>query len=299
MTIWTKLAELNPKHFFLDTWQSSNEESAGLREIDRAQGKRLDLTPFYIFVLVAVIVTGQEYFGGRNNFRHLVDFINNVKNALSSPGWYKLVGWLQPYTKDLYAEDGYGSLGELGWWSLARIFGFVVIPVIFIMLVPGIRLKDCGLQFKGFFKHLWIYGILLLIVLPVVLAASYRADFLNYYPFYKDIQYPHGWADFLIWESMYFLQFCALEFFFRGFMIHPLKKALGAYTIFVMVVPYCMIHFGKPFPEVLAAIVAGIVLGTLSLKTKSIWCGVLIHITVALAMDTAALWQTGHWPGWQ
>jgi membrane protease YdiL (CAAX protease family) len=60
-----------------------------------------------------------------------------------------------------------------------------------------------------------------------------------------------------------------------------------------MVVPYCMIHFGKPFLEALAAIAAGIVLGTLALKTRSIWCGVLIHVSVAISMDVAALVQRG------
>jgi membrane protease YdiL (CAAX protease family) len=56
-----------------------------------------------------------------------------------------------------------------------------------------------------------------------------------------------------------------------------------------------MIHFGKPFPETLAAIIAGIVLGTISLKSRSIWMGVAIHYTVALSMDIAALWQKGYW----
>jgi membrane protease YdiL (CAAX protease family) len=60
-----------------------------------------------------------------------------------------------------------------------------------------------------------------------------------------------------------------------------------------MIVPYCMIHYGKPLPETLGAIVAGLVLGTLALRTRSIWGGVLIHIGVALTMDMLAL---GHCP---
>ena len=58
-----------------------------------------------------------------------------------------------------------------------------------------------------------------------------------------------------------------------------------------MVVPYNMIHYGKPFLEANAAIIAGIVLGTLALKTRSIWCGFLIHVSVAISMDLAALIQ--------
>jgi membrane protease YdiL (CAAX protease family) len=61
-----------------------------------------------------------------------------------------------------------------------------------------------------------------------------------------------------------------------------------------MMIPYVMIHFDKPILEVFAAIIAGIVLGTLAMRTRSIWAGFLIHVSVALAMDIAAIWQT-HW----
>ena len=42
----------------------------------------------------------------------------------------------------------------------------------------------------------------------------------------------------------------------------------------------------------LAAILAGVVLGTLALRTRSIWAGFLIHVSVAISMDIAALIQT-------
>ena len=60
-----------------------------------------------------------------------------------------------------------------------------------------------------------------------------------------------------------------------------------------MTVPYCMIHFGKPMPETIAAIVAGVVLGYMSLKSRNIWLGFLVHCGVALMMDIAALFRRG------
>jgi membrane protease YdiL (CAAX protease family) len=96
-----------------------------------------------------------------------------------------------------------------------------------------------------------------------------------------------------MWEALYLLQFISLEFFFRGFMVHGMKHRFGIYSVLVMTIPYCMIHFGKPLPETIAAIVAGIVLGTLSLKSRSILLGVCIHYSVGLMMDLAALWQKG------
>ena len=85
----------------------------------------------------------------------------------------------------------------------------------------------------------------------------------------------------------------SLEFFFRGFLVHGLKRRFGFYCIVIAVMPYCMIHFGKPMPETLGAIFAGLALGTLSLFTRSIWLGVAIHVSVAVSMDLIALWYRG------
>jgi aryl-alcohol dehydrogenase-like predicted oxidoreductase len=46
---------------------------------------------------------------------------------------------------------------------------------------------------------------------------------------------------------------------------------------------------GKPLPETLGAIGAGLILGTIAMRTKSIWGGVLIHVGVAMTMDVFAL----------
>ncbi len=56
-----------------------------------------------------------------------------------------------------------------------------------------------------------------------------------------------------------------------------------------MIVPYSMIHFDKPMPEAVAAVVGGTILGWLALRTKSIWGGVLLHIAIALSMDILAM----------
>ena len=46
-------------------------------------------------------------------------------------------------------------------------------------------LLDMGLRTRGFFKHAWIYGLFLAIVLPTMLIVSRQPDFGSYYPFYK------------------------------------------------------------------------------------------------------------------
>jgi pimeloyl-ACP methyl ester carboxylesterase len=149
------------------------------------------------------------------------------------------------------------------------------------------KLRDYDFSLKGFTKHLWIYAVMFCLVLPAVLVASRTHSFRQTYPFYRIANRSH--ADLAMWEALYVVQFLALEFFFRGFILQGLRRALGANAIFVMLVPYCMIHYGKPLPETLGAIGAGLILGTLAMRTRSIWGGVLIHVGVAITMDVLAL----------
>lgn len=59
-----------------------------------------------------------------------------------------------------------------------------------------------------------------------------------------------------------------------------------------MIVPYMMIHLTKPWLEATGAIFFGLFLGMLAFQSRSIWGGVLVHISIALSMDIAALLQT-------
>ena len=183
------------------------------------------------------------------------------------------------------------QLSQLGNWVFVLFTFYFIVPALAIKFLFKENLRDYGLRWKGAFKDYWLYIVMLCVMIPLVAFFSTTASFQARYPFYDlspgEKLYPNFW----MWEALYFLQFFALEFFFRGFMTHGLKKRFGFYSVFVMTIPYCMIHFGKPLPETLAAIAAGIVLGTLSLKSRSILLGVCIHYSVGLMMDLAALWH--------
>ncbi|MBI4946023.1 MAG: CPBP family intramembrane metalloprotease [Bacteroidetes bacterium] len=185
------------------------------------------------------------------------------------------------------------QLSNLAKWVFILCGFYFVVPALVIKIVFKEKLSDYGLRWKGAFKNYYLYLIMLGVMIPLVYFFSKTAAFQAKYPFYElnsgEKLYPNFW----IWETLYFLQFFSLEFFFRGFMVHGMKHRFGVYSVLVMTIPYCMIHFGKPLPETIAAIVAGIVLGVLSLKSRSILLGVCIHFSVGLMMDMAALWQKG------
>ena len=191
-----------------------------------------------------------------------------------------------------YSPDN--NLPALGWWvAVVTVFYFIV-PLLIIKKVWKANASDFGLKFgiePGFWKLL---GACMAVMLPVVYLMSLTSGFSAKYPFLRIFNdEPYIGQTLLIWELIYFVQFFGLEFFFRGFLVHSLKRSLGLYSIFVMTVPYCMIHFGKPPAETFAAIGAGIFLGWLSYKNGSIWLGLMLHCTVAFSMDILALYNKG------
>lgn len=182
-------------------------------------------------------------------------------------------------------------LHNLCWWSGTLITVYFVVPALITTLVFRMKLSDMGLRISGAWKGWPLYVIMLGIMLPLVWYFSSTASFQSRYPFYKLLPGEVMWPNFFLWELMYFIQFASLEFFFRGFITLGTRKSFGFMSVFVMMVPYCMIHFGKPMPETIGAIVAGLVLGTLALKSRSVLLGILIHYSVAITMDLFALWR--------
>jgi len=186
------------------------------------------------------------------------------------------------------------NLHALAWWVFVSMVFYLIVPMMIVRFIQRRPLSETGLSLaieRGFTRLLLKCT---LIMLPLVYLMSLTADFSSKYPFLKVYgDQPYLGAHLLVWELIYFLQFFGLEFFFRGFLLHSLKPSLGLYAIFVMTVPYTMIHFQKPMPETFAAIVAGIFLGWLSYKNGNIWMGLVLHGFVALSMDILALYNKG------
>jgi membrane protease YdiL (CAAX protease family) len=192
----------------------------------------------------------------------------------------------------LFYDSPNARILQLSQWVAFIVIGYLVIPMLIIKFYFKENISAFGFAGKIRRKDFKIYGLMLLVMIPIVIAMSYTNAFQHKYPFYHDSKALPD-AHLFIWEAEYMLQFFALEFFFRGFFLHGIKQRFGFYSIFVMMIPYCMIHFGKPFPETISAIVAGLVLGILSLKSNNIWLGFLIHCSVAITMDICSIWQQG------
>jgi hypothetical protein len=190
-------------------------------------------------------------------------------------------------------------------WPMARMYGFfyfALSSVVLRMLVPlglirlmGRRPSDYGFSLPSRFEFSWIYVLLFLAVVPFIAWAASMQTFQYKYPF--------GWqvivddtipfADFLIYQCFYGLIFVSGESFWRGFVVFGLSRHIGLLAIPVMVIPYCMSHYGKPSAEAFASILAGTILGFLALRHRSFWLGVVIHWGAAISMDLLAIRQRG------
>ena len=215
-------------------------------------------------------------------------------------GWViDVAGW---FGADAVAADWLNGrdsrqLARLVVWTVVQLFAYVGLPVLVIRILLGQRVGEFGTKWRGTLAHWKPYVALFLVSLPVVIWASYAASFQSKYPFYELAIDESLWPNMWIWWAMYAVQFVALEFFFRGFLVHGLKMRMGFAAVFVMIIPYNMIHFGKPITEALGAILGGVTLGTLSLRNRSVWWGAALHIAVAATMDIAALTHKGLlWP---
>jgi membrane protease YdiL (CAAX protease family) len=176
-------------------------------------------------------------------------------------------------------------------WAAACGVGFLAIPLALTGLVNRRGPASIGYSLRGFLRHVWVYLGLYLLMVPVVWIASTRPDFQLMYPFVRTARTDLG--HFIRWESAYLMQFVALEAFFRGYLLFTLERRMGWNAIFVMIVPYGMIHFHKPPLEAFGALLAGILLGALALRFRSFWGGALLHGLVALTMDSISAYQSG------
>jgi membrane protease YdiL (CAAX protease family) len=248
--------------------------------VSRATDRKMVL----VFVVAAVALTG-------NNFLSDGSHPQWLESTLRAVGLRSVAHRLH----DAMLVSAHRDFNQLAFWAVVVISTYVIPASLCIRFLFHERIRDYGLRIKGIGRHLRTYVVLYAIAAPLILAFSFTAAFQEKYPFYHPPAGGSLWPYLYAWWALYWFQFCALEFFFRGFLVHGLAPRLGWAAIFAMVLPYNMLHYGKPMPEALAAIVGGIVLGTLSLKTRSIWWGAALHISIAITMDLCALGHARWW----
>ncbi len=233
-------------------------------------------------------------------------------------GFDLYVGWAHHFTDFRLYVYAYKVFG-----NLHSVFTIVLPLGLYCLFFDKNRSGFYGLKPKR--KGLLVYLMLLGLMVPVILFASFQPDFLQAYPTYRNMT-PHEvlhvpeWVTALGYELAYGWDFVPTELIFRGFLVIGLSYVLQGGSIppanasvaqpaylarpglarpglthpgpvLPMIVWYATIHFGRPLGETVSSLFGGYILGVLALSTRSIWGGLFIHIGIAWLMEAVAFGQ--------
>ncbi|WP_339075078.1 CPBP family intramembrane glutamic endopeptidase [Teredinibacter turnerae] len=268
---------LHPKNIFTALDEIDNTPPS--YTLDRAQSLRRIFWTLACVSVSLLIIHYLKYFSALQSF---LAFVSTFQ------------GRPENYALSQLQKHEYFNLLRYCWWTFWHVIGYVLLPFLLICFQLKTSFVQMGWHFNDTAKHWKGYVLLISPILLFVFLVSFRPDFLHHYPFYK--QAGRSVFDLIAWEALYLLQFLCLEFFFRGFMINALRPAVGANAVWIMCVPYLMIHFPKLWPEATGAILFGLFLGILALRSRSIWGGFLVHAGIAVSMDIASLLRQGLLP---
>lgn len=219
--------------------------------------KELDRKVIILLTSVAILQTIAFYFTSRRFFRE------------------NLFQYFQDFT------DPY--LIEYFYWFIGDFFTFLILGILIIKLLFKENLRDYGFKLGDFKVGFFFTFIFLAVMLLLVWFVSATPAFAQKYPHLPGARI--SWDVFFIYEAGMLIYMFAWEFLWRGFMLFGLEKKFGYYSILMQMIPFVILHNGKPFLETFGAIFGGIALGILALRTRSFYYCVVIHIGVMFSID--------------
>lgn len=226
--------------------------------------KSLDKKTIIVFLSVAILQTISWYYTSRQFFR------DNIYNSFSG---YKYI-----------------DLMEFLFWFATDFITLLIIPLLIIRIVFKERLRDFGFRVGNYKYGLSAAGISLIFILLILWYISNDPEFLSDYPLLESAG--ENWTIFIIYEAGLLLYLFAWEYIWRGFMLFGLEKRFGLYSIFIQMIPFVILHNGKPALETFGAIIGAILLGILALRTRSFIYGVIIHFFVIFGIDLISVIHT-------
>ena len=219
------------------------------------ESKTLDFKTVYIFISVAIIVF--------------------LSLTVASPSFY-------------YDHFGKNRLESRIYWFLMDGSFMFLIPVLSIMFVFKKKLSDFGFTLGDKKFGLLTSAIFFTIMFVIVMIVSSSIEFKLAYP-------QGGEALRNNYQLLFLYELCILvymlgwEFLWRGYMLFGLKEKLGLYTIFIQMIPFFILHKGKPEIELFASILAGIILGIQALRSRSFIYSWILHWLVMVSIDVISV----------
>jgi uncharacterized protein len=192
-----------------------------------------------------------------------------------------------PFFRRMFDTSDDKFFGTLYWCS-ADGFLMLIIPLILIPLVLKGKPSDYGFRLGDVKFGLKSSAVFILVMLPVLWIVSGNESFAKTYP--QGGPYVRENLPVLLYYELFIgFYMLAWEFFWRGFMLFGLKQRFGYYAIFIQMIPFFILHRGKPDIETFASIFAGLILGVQAWRANSFIYCFLVHWGVMIFVDVISV----------
>ncbi|MBN1637730.1 MAG: CPBP family intramembrane metalloprotease [Ignavibacteriales bacterium] len=220
--------------------------------------KSLDKKVVTIFITVGVVQTISWYYTSRRFFRANLYY-------------------------DVFGDNPNVEIYEFMFWFIGDFVTLFILPVLIIKIFLKEKIVDFGIKFGDVKTGLKYSLIFLAFMIPIIWFISASPAFAVKYPHLQSAKI--DWTLLLIYEMGMLLYMFSWEFIWRGFMLFGLEVKFGYYAVLIQMIPFVILHNGKPDIETFSSILGGIALGILALKTRSFIYGVIVHMGIMLSID--------------
>lgn len=160
------------------------------------------------------------------------------------------------------------------WISSLVYFG--ILPILSILIFLRKNPLDFGLRMGKY--RVWIPWVVIFLVIAVPVL-YYSSDMSSVQGFYRS----HRNFDFFTYAWQMAIYMLGWEFLFRGFMLCGLKNKFKEGSILIQMVPFVLLHFGKPEIETISTIFTGVLWGYICYRGNSFWPAYIMHMVVNLS----------------
>ncbi|MGE5354589.1 MAG: lysostaphin resistance A-like protein [Acidobacteriota bacterium] len=231
--------------------------------------KGLDKKVITVFISVAVLQTISWYYTSGRFYQTAID-----ESPLVSPE---------------------GELNRFLYWFLGDFGLLFLIPVFIIRFFFTQKPSLYGLRRGDYAFGLKASGLALALMIVIVWFISALPSFSESYPTLSSAK--DDWKMFFIFEAALLLYMLAWEFIWRGYMLFGLEEKFNYYSVLVQMLPFVILHNGKPVLETFGSILGAIMLGILALRTRSVYYGIVIHFSTLFSIDAISIlrYRTGQY----
>ncbi len=160
-------------------------------------------------------------------------------------------------------------------WISSFIY-FGIFPVLTILIFLRKNPLDFGLRLGNY--RLWLPYVLifLAIAIPILYFTSDMSSVQGYYRSGRNF-------DLLKYALQMGVYMLGWEFLFRGFMLFGLKEKFKEGSIIIQMIPFVLLHFGKPEIETISTIFTGLLWGYICYRGKSFWPAYIMHMVINIS----------------